>query len=214
MSDISGNECEIDHSFGRATANSSTLRRNIWMLLFASEFQRNWKSYSQQQHTPTRHLDAAASSGALEKWNELQQATARSDGTPGCYFSPQNFRGIERVTASSSTLRRDIWMLLLAAEALVRDVRRVTEQTTARSDETSGCYCSPQNFRGIERVTASSSTLRRDLWMLLLVRGLRKPRTSFLYQPCSYKWLSPRLTLMPAALKSDVISLCVSLREF
>ena len=32
----------------------------------------SWKSYSQQKHTPTKHLDAAACSGALEKWDELQ----------------------------------------------------------------------------------------------------------------------------------------------
>ena len=74
------------------------------------------RSFSQRQHTPTRYLDATASSGALEKCEELQQTTARSDETSGCYCSPQNFRGIERVTASSSTLRWDIWMLLLAVE--------------------------------------------------------------------------------------------------
>ena len=142
----------------RVTANNSTIRQNIWMLLFALEcfeflnFRGIERLTASSSTAPTRHLDATACSEALEtrekSYSERQHAPKKHLDATCLQWS---FREVRRVAASNSTNRRNIWMLLLAFEFQCR----------------------------IQRVTARRSTLRPDIWMLLLAGELWRPPQMF-----------------------------------
>ena len=52
------------------------------------------KSYSEEQHAPTKHLDTIAPLRISEELKELQPAAAHSDETSECYCLQWSFREV------------------------------------------------------------------------------------------------------------------------